>query len=127
MPWIGDHGFTKDDDGLKEDWFGRVWCNPPYGKETFKWMKKLADHGNGIALVFARTETKGFHEQIWNRAHSVFFFIDRIKFYHSDGRKGGRANAPSCLAAYSEADTATIAAAVVAGKIKGKLVMLAGA
>lgn len=88
------------DDGLKQNWEGRVWCNPPYGRETFKWIDKLATHGNGIALIFARTETIGFHEHIWNRADAIFFFKGRLKFFHVNGVEGGTANAPSCLVAY---------------------------
>src|SRR5262245_18377776 len=48
------------DDGLKKPWIGRLRCNPPYGGFTPKWMRRMADHGNGIALTFARTETKTF-------------------------------------------------------------------
>jgi len=36
------------DDGLAMPWEGRVWCNPPYGRETFKWLSKLAEHGQGL-------------------------------------------------------------------------------
>jgi hypothetical protein len=90
------------DDGLKQVWEGRVWCNPPYGRETFKWIDKLATHGNGIALIFARTETIGFHEHIWNRADAIFFFKGRLKFFHVNGVEGGSANAPSCLVAYGK-------------------------
>lgn len=92
--------YTKDFDGLSQIWEDRVWCNPPYGNNTFKWIKNLADHGNGIALIFARTETKGFHAEIWKRANAVFFFSGRLKFYHRNGKQGGTANAPSCLVAY---------------------------
>lgn len=45
--------FDINADGMKLQWFGRVWLNPPYGDQTFIWMKKLADHGNGIAMIFA--------------------------------------------------------------------------
>ena len=73
-PWdMASQHYTVMDNGLQKPWFGRVWCNPPYGRETFKWMEKLASHGSGIALIFARTETRGFHAQIWGKAHSVFF------------------------------------------------------
>ena len=92
--------FTKSMNGLIQPWSGRIWCNPPYGTETFKWLDKLALHDNGIALIFARTETIGFHEQIWNKAGAIFFFKGRLKFYHVSGEQGGTANAPSCLIAY---------------------------
>lgn len=89
-------------DGLKQPWFGRVWLNPPYGDQTFLWLKKLADHGNGIALIFARTETRGFHEQVWQRADALLFLKGRLKFFHVDGSQGGAANAPSVLIAYGQ-------------------------
>lgn len=112
-------------DGLAENWHGRVWLNPPYGRETFKWLEKLSTHkGGGIALIFARTETIGFHEQIWNKAHSVFFFKGRLKFWKVDGTEGDCANAPSCLVSYTESDTRIIEQAVSAGCIKGRMVKL---
>ncbi len=40
--------------------------NPPYGEQTERWLAKLAKHGNGIALVYARTETKMFFDSVWN-------------------------------------------------------------
>ena len=111
-------------DGLSAEWFGRVWCNPPYGKETFKWMNKLAKHGSGIALIFARTETIGFHEEIWQKAHSLMFFKGRLKFCKVDGTMGDVANAPSVLVSYSDYDTEVIKQALVSGKLKGKLVLI---
>jgi len=83
------------EDGLRADWGGaRVWLNPPYGKEAALWMSKLKDHGNGIALIFARLETK------WIQQFLVggFFQIEgRISFISS--RKGfkGNAGSPSIL------------------------------
>lgn len=108
-PWdTATHHFNIEDNGLAQPWHGRVWLNPPYGKETFKWLDRLADHGKGIALIFARTETIGFHRSIWQRAHTVFFFRGRLQFHHVDGRKGGTANAPSCLISYSPEDSEII-------------------
>lgn len=118
LAWIGNANYVEK--GLEQVWFGRVWCNPPYGKETFKWIKKLAAHGNGIALIFARTETKGFHSEIWQKADAVFFFEGRLKFYHKDGSQGGTANAPSCLVAYGQNNVRTIKNS----GLKGKLVIL---
>lgn len=107
-------------DGLINDWAGRVWCNPPYGKETFKWIKKLAEHGNGIALIFARTETKGFHSEIWQKADAIFFFKGRVNFRRKDQSTGDRSNAPSCLVAYGQNNVR----AIKYSGLKGKLVML---
>lgn len=120
-PWdtARKHYALPEHNGLAEPWYGRVWLNPPYGNKTFNWMKKLADHGNGTALIFARTETKGFHAEIWKRADYVFFFEGRLKFYHADGTQGGTANAPSCLVAYGENNVKIIRQAWLDNKIKG--------
>lgn len=105
-PWdTAREHYTTLDDGLSKSWHGRIWLNPPYGKETFKWIARLAEHMNGIALIFARTETKGFHEWVWNKADSIFFFRGRLSFYRVTGEKGGTANAPSCLVSYSPRNT----------------------
>ena len=120
-PWdTAKNHYHKWMDGLSRDWQGRVWCNPPYGRETFKWLEKLYDHGNGIALIFARTETIGFHEQIWNKAHAVFFFKGRLKFYRVDGSEGDTCNAPSCLVAYGNANAESLELC----KLKGKFIPL---
>jgi len=57
--------YTKNDDGLIQPWHGYVWCNPPYGRSTGKWLEKCARHGNAMALVFARTETRMFFQSVW--------------------------------------------------------------
>ena len=102
-PWdTAKYHLDETDNGLMAPWFGRVWCNPPYGRETFKWLKKLADHGDGIALIFARTETNGFYDQVWQRADAVFFIKGRLKFCYVDGTEADCANAPSCLIAYGQ-------------------------
>lgn len=109
----------RDGDGLTAEWKGRVWCNPPYGRETFKWLEKLAAHGRGIALIFARTDTKGFHEQVFQKAKGIFFFKGRIKFYKADGTQGIAPNAASCLVAYSVNDCLEIKNALRLGLIDG--------
>ena len=80
--------YNKNDDGFTKEWHGRVWCNPPYGRETFQWINKLAAHGNGMTLIFARTETIGFHSEVWNKADAIFFFKGRLKFHYVDGTQG---------------------------------------
>lgn len=65
-PWsIAAHHFTVEDDGLSCEWHGRVWMNPPFGREAVKWMRRMKRHGNGIALIPARTETAMFYETVW--------------------------------------------------------------
>lgn len=101
-PWdTAANHITLPDDGLKKPWQGRVWLNPPYGKKTEEWIARLADHGDGIALIFARTETAFFFESIWDKADAVLFIKGRLTFYHANGCMAiGNAGAPSCLVAY---------------------------
>ena len=62
-----------------------------------------SSHGNGIALIFARTETEMFHRCVWGRAQAVLFLQGRLFFRHVSGQKAKHnAGAPSCLVAYGE-------------------------
>lgn len=111
VPWIpAKEHFTRLDNGLYKSWRGRVWLNPPYGRDTFVWLSRLQQHGNGIALVFARTDTEWFH-QIAVQADSICFIRRRIQFIKgSDVQKytAGEtvklvnAGSPSCLIAFGK-------------------------
>ncbi|WIA96445.1 phage N-6-adenine-methyltransferase [Curtobacterium sp. MCBA15_004] len=91
------------EDGLTAEWAGHVWLNPPYSHEAWRWLAKLADHGDGIALVFARTETAGFVAEVWGKATALLFLHGRLHFHHADGtRAAANSGAPSVLVAYGE-------------------------
>jgi hypothetical protein len=93
--------YTKEDDGLSMVWTGRVWLNPPFGSEAQKWITALANHGNGIALIPARTETKMFFESVWPVADAVCFLQGRPHFHFVDGSKAKfNSGAPICLIAF---------------------------
>jgi hypothetical protein len=95
--------YTIADDGLKLPWFGRVWLNPPFGREAVKWLRRLRDHGNGIALVPARTETAMFYETVWGAADGVLFIKGRPHFHFADGRRAAfNSGAPIALIAYGK-------------------------
>lgn len=96
--------FTINDNGLVLPWEGRVWCNPPYGKECGAWLDKCALHGNAIALTFARTETQMFFKSVWPHADGLLFLKGRIRFYHVTGEQGDSAGAPSVLIAYGKSN-----------------------
>ena len=110
-------------DGLVDPWFGRVWLNPPYGKMAAPFLRKLADYGNGTALIFARTETAMFFETVWDRATAILFLKGRVTFLDAQG-VAAKANsgAPSCLVAYGEQN----ARALTDSGIDGMFVRLRG-
>ena len=93
--------YTKEIDGLTKGWKGKVYLNPPYSNPTIRlFVSKLADHGNGIALLYARCDNRMFFEEIFNRATSIKFLRDRIYFFRPDGTKGDRPGCGSVLVAY---------------------------
>lgn len=101
-PWrIAESKFCIHDDGLTRPWHGLVWMNPPYGRKTRIWLAKLADHGTGVALVYARTDTAMIHDHVFARASSVVFLRGRLTFLSVEGApaKNG-AGAPSMLVGY---------------------------
>ena len=105
--------YTIIDDGLSKKWSGRVYLNPPYGRGMELWLEKLKQHGNGIALIFARTETKCFFEHIWHDADAILFVKGRIKFYHVSGVQGGTPGAPSVFIAYGKENASRYKIAVL--------------
>lgn len=117
QPWpCASKAFTIDDDGLTQPWVGRVWLNPPYGSATGLWLAKLAEHGEGTALIFARTETEMFVREVWNRARAVLFIHGRLYFHHPDGTKAkGNSGGPSVLVAYGEYDAERLCGSNIAG------------
>ncbi len=76
-----DRFFTPDMDGLKQNWEGlRCWCNPPYGREISSWVQKAAQsNALTVMLLPARTDTKWFHDYIYNKAE-IRFVKGRLKF-----------------------------------------------
>lgn len=62
--------YTKDDDGLAQRWFGRVYMNPPYGDEIGAWVKRLftayeeGEIAEGIALLPGRADTAWFQDHL---------------------------------------------------------------
>lgn len=105
-------------DGLAEPREGRVWLNPPYGDDVWVWLDRLAGHGDGIALTFARTETAGFVEHVWGKADAVMFLHGRLHFHHPDGtRAKANAGAPSCLIAYGRRNVAALLASDLSGTV----------
>lgn len=109
QPWpCATRSYTIADDGLAQPWEGRVWCNPPYGPAVGKWLGRLADNGDGIALVFARTETIWFQAAAC-RADAILFPARRITFRREDGSvpkfNGG---APSAFLAFGGACVARL-------------------
>ena len=77
--------FSPEVDGLKQDWTGVCWMNPPYGREIGKWMKKaLESSRNGaivVCLVPARTDTAWWHD--YAMKGEIEFIRGRLKFGNS--------------------------------------------
>jgi hypothetical protein len=123
-PWpTAKRHIVEAGDGLSQEWAGRVWCNPPYGQATGIWLARLADHGNGIALIFARTETAMFHRQVWEKSDAVFFLEGRLFFHRPSGERAEHnGGAPSCLVAYGAGNVEALRKC----GLRGRLVVLGG-
>lgn len=74
--------FTIEDDGLAQEWRGRCWMNPPYGRGIGAWMAKAWSSAAAGALVVclvpARTDTAWWHD--YAIKGEVEFLRGRLKF-----------------------------------------------
>lgn len=100
-PWIpAKHRMTIASDGLSQGWSGRVWLNPPYGRDIGKWVGRFIEHGDGVALTFARTDSDWWLA-LAEHASLVCFLDRRLRFLNGKtGLTGDPAGAPACLTAY---------------------------
>lgn len=123
QPWLcARSGIVQPNDGLAAPWHGRVWCNPPYSVHASQWLAKMARHGRGTALVFARTETEMFFNHVWGVASAVLFIAGRLHFHYPDGRRAeSNSGGPSCLIAYGEDDACWLASSGIAGALVGEV------
>ena len=72
--------FTPEMDGLKQEWTGVCWCNPPYGRQIGKWVEKAVKSSATVVMLLpARTDTKWFHD--WCLPYGKIEFLrGRLKF-----------------------------------------------
>ena len=93
--------YNKQDNGLIQNWGGRIWLNPPYSKPLiWQFVEKLAEHGNGIALLFNRCDSNKFQDIIFTKATGMMFLRNRIKFFRPDGTRGDSPGCGSVLIAF---------------------------
>lgn len=125
MPWPTAARMLKpSDNGLASEWPADafVFMNPPFGRGQEAWMEKMANHpGGGIALVFARTETKWFQRFVLNHPNisAVVFQEGRLKFHRANGDVGDAPPAGPAWIAYGEEGARRLKRAVREGQIRG--------
>jgi phage N-6-adenine-methyltransferase len=82
-----DNYFTEEINGLKQEWNGTCWMNPPYDS-CYEWIEKAyiesLKGSTIVALIPARTDTKYYHKFIKN-ASEVRFLDGRVKFEGAEG------------------------------------------
>jgi hypothetical protein len=111
-PWdCAKKNLSERDNGFSYKWLTEqlIWLNPPFNRYGVEeWLTRLALHGNGIALLHARTETAWFRV-CWKHASGIFFLHQRVIFCKPDGSpqttlKGEVANsgAPVCFVAFGD-------------------------
>ena len=88
--WVPGKIYKKEDDGLRQPWYGLVLMNPPFGGRNghVRWLVKFLDHGNGVAMVRAYTSSGWWHEYVVPRAELLCFPKGKTKFIRPDGSIG---------------------------------------
>lgn len=87
IPWIpATKYYTKADDGLAQEWVGRVWMNPPFSSPK-PWVERFVAHRNGICLV--PVSTGPWYRLLWDSTAEMVLFGDRAVFARGeDGERG---------------------------------------
>lgn len=102
------HFFTERDDSFQQDWtkYKSIFINPPYtSKVQDEVLKKINDtissnwRGVIVLLIPARTDTKRWHDYIFNKADDIRFIKGRLRF-EVDGIPRGSSTFPSAVIVY---------------------------
>lgn len=113
-------GLTEKQNGLSRPWKGRVWLNPPYGGEAPAkiWLSKLAQHGNGIALVPPRVGARWFHDVVLSTADAILLLKGRVAFIDPAAQMPVASNnADSILIAYGPNNVLALEHCGLAGRL----------
>ncbi len=93
------YGLENGDDGQALEWFGRVWCNPPYS-DPRPWCRKMIRHGQGIMLL-KLDPTVRWYADLVNGGATIYNFRKRLRF-GSEGVESSGARWPCMIACVGE-------------------------
>ncbi len=86
--------YNAEDDGLRHEWRGRVWMNPPYSSKLIRrFCAKLVESVKvgkviaAIVLVNNATET-GWFQSLAPVASACVFTSKRVRFLDPNGKPG---------------------------------------
>jgi phage N-6-adenine-methyltransferase len=92
--------YTPEVDGLKQNWVGCCWMNPPYGRQIGQWVQKAYEESlkgaTVVCLLPSRTDTRWWHE--WVMKGEITFLRGRLKF----GGSKNSAPFPSAIVVFGE-------------------------
>ena len=93
--------YTEKENGLIQDWSKDiVFMNPPYGRQISQWIEKAYNESlkgaKVVCLIPSRTDTKYWHDFIFNKASEIRFIKGRLKF----GNSKNSAPFPSAIIVY---------------------------
>ncbi|MDZ7922510.1 MAG: DNA N-6-adenine-methyltransferase [Marinagarivorans sp.] len=79
--------YTAEQDGLTLPWYGNVFCNPPYGKQTIKFLSRGLDQARATnAQIFLVNRTgAAWYLDIQAKFDAICRVRKRIAFVGSDG------------------------------------------
>lgn len=88
-------------DAMAEDWGPEtVFCNPPYGRQSYKFIRKGPEAKTAVFLVAARTDTYVWHDTVLKFADEIRFIIGRVRFEHPEKTAGNGATFPSAVVVF---------------------------
>lgn len=83
--------YTVEDDGLAQPWKGRVWCNPPYGRNVKLWLEKaIASYESGdvdAAVLLLNRTGAAWYLKLKKQVSAICEVEKRIAFLNAAGKR----------------------------------------